>query len=384
MMTRGKIIIGLLLVGMMFWAWGTGIPASAADYRVTPCDDIKFNISYTGNPIKLRLSHHAPETHPIMKNVFIPWIDEVKKVSNGKLIIERYMGGTLHGPRDGFKACATDITDITAGYTIWQPTSFDLEHVIALPFAFDNPMTATIVGTELYPKYLKKEYENMGVYLASYLMTTPHNIISKRPIRTLADLKGKKLSCPAGPQSEMLKLLGAVPVGLPTPEIYPAFQRGLVDGTFQTSADMINWKTWELGKFHLTLNLTVSTLPHCMNRKTFDNLPPDLKKVLYVMLQVLAWENAAHYIWSTDEALSTMKKAGIEMVTIPASAAGKWREPVEPLWAEFIKKNDSKGLPASQCVKDMKDLTQKYIPWTPVQIRKLMVENPIPGIISGM
>src|SRR5690606_32610959 len=126
------------------------------------------------------------------------WVDMVEDESNGKIKIQSYLGGTLHGARDGFKAAVNDITDFTAAYTMYQPGSFSLPHALDLPFAFPNSAVASKVAEELYPKYFKKEYEAMGVYLAQYAANGSYNLFTKKPIRTLADMKGMKIRAAGG------------------------------------------------------------------------------------------------------------------------------------------------------------------------------------------
>lgn len=128
---------------------------------------------YTGPPIKLRFSQFAPATHMMTKLVGNPWEEMMEKESNGKIKMDRYMGGILRGARDGFKACIADITDLTAVYVLYQPTSFNLMHVLDLPFAFPSSKVASLVGEELAPKYFKKEYEKMDVYLLISMRTGP-------------------------------------------------------------------------------------------------------------------------------------------------------------------------------------------------------------------
>jgi TRAP-type C4-dicarboxylate transport system substrate-binding protein len=147
---------------------------------------------------------------------------------------------------------------------------------------------------------------------------------------------------------------------------------------------MINWKTYELGDYHQEINLTISSIPHCMNRKSFMALPPDIKQALYVMLQLLAWENSVFYDWNTKEAVDKMKKRGIQMITFSEEELKKWRAPVQPVWDEFISANEAKKLPAKQCVEDLKMLREKYSKLSANQIRELIIKKPIPGIIDGI
>ncbi len=242
-------------------------------------------VSYTGPPITLRFSTHSPTTHMLYKANFIPFMELVEKESKGKLIIKPYASGVLHGPRDGFKACVADITDYSHGYPSWQAGSFHLNHVMELPFAFPNAYVASLVSEEIYPKYFKKEYEKMDVYLAEYHTTSAYHILSKRPIRKLEDLKGMKIRSAGGFASNILKTLGAVPVVVPSVEAYNAFQRGVLDGVHFSHSDQVSYRIYEVGKYLTLMNSNMIPVPYCLNRKTFDKLPKDLKRIFYNSLR---------------------------------------------------------------------------------------------------
>ena len=79
-----------------------------------------------------------------------------------------------------------------------------------------------------------------------------------------------------------------------------------------------------------------------------------------------------------------MKKAGVEIITMSPSELEKARKLVEPLWEEFIKKNEARGLPAKQMVEELRSLTKKYSAWSPEQLMKKVTEEPIRGIIDNM
>jgi hypothetical protein len=93
---------------------------------------------------------------------------------------------------------------------------------------------------------------------------------------------------------------------------------------------------------------------------------------------------AEGYDYADKQALDIMKKAGIQTITLPPQELARWKAAVEPLWEEFIAKNEAKGLPAKELVKDLRALSAKYSTWTPGQIMKQVKKNPIPGIIDGM
>jgi TRAP-type C4-dicarboxylate transport system substrate-binding protein len=341
-------------------------------------------VTYAGPPITIRYSSHVPESHMVVKTAFIPWVKWLEKESQGKLLVKTYFSGALHGPRDGFKACVNDITDYTHGYPIWQPASFDLNHAMNLPFAFPNAMVATMVGEELYPRYFKREYEKMGVYLAKYETTSTYHLLTKKPVRKLEDLKGIKIRCPSGPFADCLKRLGATPIFLTTADVYAGFQRGTVDGVILYDNGFVSFRLHEMGKYRTELALVIAGIPYCFNRKTFEALPPDLKRLLYNGLRRYAQIAAAAYEEEDLEARNIMKKAGIQTITLPPEEMKRWKVTVMPVWEEFVKKNEAKGLPAAQLVKDLKALSKKYEPWTSQQFMKQVIEHPIHGIIDGM
>lgn len=351
---------------------------------VSICFAEPIKVTYSGTPIKIRLSSHVSNTHMVWKNTMVPWEKLLIKMSNGKLVIQEYTSGVLHGPRDGFKAAVSDITDMTHGYPLWQPKSFHLNHVTVLPFAFPNAYVAGIVLEELYPKYFKAEYEKMGVYLANYQAISPYHLISKKPIRTLEDLKGLKVRSGGGPVAEAVKKLGAIPVLVTTAEVYSAFQRGLVDAVLLYDSGLVSFRLHELGKYRTKLGLSLAGTPYCLNRKTFDNLPGDLKRVLYNSERILSQLAGQGYENADVVAKEIMKKAGVEFITLTPTEFERWKAAVEPTWEDFMKKNEALGLPARDLVRDLRILSKKYSSWSPEKLMEHVTKNPIAGIIDGM
>lgn len=340
------------------------------------------SITYNGPPKKIRFSVYYPAAYPVYEVGLSKWIPMVEKESGGKIVFDNYFGGVLHSAKDGFRAMNSDIADITTGYPAYQPGSFDLCHVADMPFAFTNAWTAGLVMEELYPKYFKKEYENNGVYLAFYTCTSNYNLISKKPVRKFEDLKGMKIRSFGGACSEMLKKLGAVPVMVQSGEVQTSFQRGIIDGALFSDNSAASFRLHEIGKYSTEFGLTRMGIPYCMNKKTFDALPPDLKSFFYNKLRQGCQIASGSYEIADKAALDEMRKAGVERIVMAPDEVAKCRKAVEPLWQEFIEKNEAKGLPAKALVKELHDLDKKYSTWTPDQIFEYVTKQPTQGIIG--
>jgi TRAP-type C4-dicarboxylate transport system substrate-binding protein len=340
--------------------------------------------TYDGPPITLRFSHFAPETHPMSKAVSQKWIEMVEKESNGKIRIQAYLGGVLHSAKDGFKAAVNDITDFTPAYTMYQAGSFQLTHVLDLPFAFPSAAVAAKVAEELYPKYFKKEYEAMGVYLANYNANGSYNLFTKKPVASLEDLKGLKIRAAGGEPSKMMKALGAVPVAVAAPEAYNAFQRGMVDGVAFYDTGAVAYRVHELATHLTETRLDNPANAWAFNRKTWDKLPPEVKRFMYNMHRRLSMMYGVEFDRQDILSRKLIEDRGIKVIKLSPKEMERWRAAVEPLWEEFIQANEAKGLPARALVKDVRALSQKYSTWTPEQLMKEVTENPVRGIIDGM
>ena len=344
-------------------------------------------LTYTGSPITLRFSTLMAKTHQIHQSVYEIWLKVIEKRSNGKIQPKMYSAGVLHAAADGFKACANNITDMTHGYPVWAPGSFHLMHVMDLPFAFPYRCyhVGSRVGEELFTKYFKAEYEKCGVYLANYHVMSPYQILSKKPIRQVGDLKGIKIRTPTGPQVEMMKRLGAIPVFMTTAETYSAFQKGIIDAVLLYDGGFYSMRLYEVGKYK-TGNLGMSTagVPFCLNRKWFDALPKDLKRVFYESMRIASPIAALGFEASDMVARKEMEKAGVVTIDLSPAERQKFEDTFKQVWETFLVENEKKGLPARQLTEDLKGLSKKYSTWPPEQIMKLALEQPIPGMIDGM
>jgi TRAP-type C4-dicarboxylate transport system substrate-binding protein len=149
-----------------------------------------------------------------------------------------------------------------------------------------------------------------------------------------------------------------------------------------TQQDHVAFRDHELGKYLTLVGAYTIPVPTCMNKKAFDGLPKDLKRVLYNSLRKLNQIAPAGYNANDKDAMDEMKKAGVEVITFSPDEFATAKKLVEPLWEEFATKNAALG--GKQLVQDLRSLNQKYSSWTPEQLMKEVTNKPLPGIIDGM
>ena len=76
---------------------------------------------------------------------------------------------------------------------------------------------------------LKAELDQNNIMYLGPVCAISYGFWTKRPVRSIADLKGKKIMA-TGEHSLLMKSFGAVPVSMVSTEAYPAMEKGIVDG----------------------------------------------------------------------------------------------------------------------------------------------------------
>jgi len=338
----------------------------------------------SGDSVLLRYTAHIPNSHGLFGKVFLPWTEMVTRRTGGRIRWEHYVDRLLHGALDGFKAVATGITDYTHGYATYQPGSFHLTHGLQLPFLFPNPGVAALVAEELYPEYLKGEYERMGVYLAHCDSTTAYDIISKTPIRTPSDMRGQKVRSTGGLMADILRQVGAIPVVMAAAETYTAFQRGIIDAVAVGAPDMAAYRLYETGNYCLRVGLTHTVIQYCLNPRTFDGLPADLRVQLYDLFRLRGQVAHRNYYGgdALDTAIARLTAGGVEVSEPTPEEGEEWRDAVRPLEQRFIEENARRGLPAAAFVHEAKQRAAVYADWTDQELWDHVSERPVQGIIA--
>jgi TRAP-type transport system periplasmic protein len=360
---------------------------NAADWLNGRLKDSDYNmpaITYKGPTITLRWSHHVPPVSGMAKSVYKPGFRLLEKLSKGKIKVEERWGGTVHAANAGYEATRSGLTDMTACYAFYNPTTFHLMHVMSLPGIVPSSPAGTRITQEAYNEFFRKEMERTGVLMSIVYTTTPYVLHSKDVLDSLASLKGKKVRTGGGVHAAVWKALGTVPTTMPAPRIYTAFQRGLLDAvTFPDSVSVL-FRIDEIQKSHTYINLSRINQEHCISKKWFEALPPDLKQVVSRWVQGFAQAiSQEFYVLAGAKARNKFRSKGINMVHLSDAENKKWQAAAQPVIDDWIKTNEAQGRPARKLVDFIRKRAEYYGKMTPEQIMRETVEKPVSKFIGG-
>jgi TRAP-type C4-dicarboxylate transport system substrate-binding protein len=212
--------------------------------------------------------------------------NEVEKRTGGKLKITVYPGAALGfaGPRI-LTVVGQGLLESSQMWGAHVSGDLRIAEIIELPglIPYDIPLRKTIVQTVLPAQ--GKAMQRFGVLPFASGQVEPRNIYSRKPIRSLADLKGLKLRAQGIVETEFTRAIGATPVTLSWEEVYPAMQQGVIDAYWVTHSATFNAKLYEVAKYCWEVGLGGANWFIVVNQDALDRLPPDVRTAVLDLRQ---------------------------------------------------------------------------------------------------
>ena len=302
-------------------------------------------------PIKLSYANFPPApTFPCVQ--MERWKEEVEKRTGGSVAINTYPGGTLLDAKNMMDGVIAGQADIGCLCMAYQPGRFIVTNATALPLGFSNATIASLTLWDLYRKQKPEEFAKVKVL--TMFTCAPANIYSKKPVRSLEDLKGLELRASGG-AAEYLKALGAAPVGMPQSEAPEALQKGVVQGAISSLETLMDFKYAELCKYVTMINGPVYPFAVVMNMEKWNSLPKDVQDVMDALGTEQAWWTGNYMDKHVEESVEWSKKNhNIEIIELTQKELDRWDKLLEPLIDKWSDEAKAKGLPARTILKDIK------------------------------
>ena len=286
------------------------------------------------------------------------WAKEVEKRTSGKVKVQTFPGGTLLPAKNIFDGVIAGTADIGNFAMSYQPGRFPISEAIDLPIGFTTAKAASMALYDLIEKYNPKEFEK--VKLLTLFTCPPADFMTKTAVKSLKDLKGMELRT-SGTGTEVLKRIGAIPVGMPQSEAPEAIQKGIVKGNVSSMEILKDFNFAAYLPFATEANLFVVSFAVVMNKDKWNSLPADVKKVFDDMRREQAEWTGKYVDDHVQESLKWSKeKYNHQLIKLSKADMDEIAKLTKPMIDEYIKKVNGMGLPGDQIVKDAYSLKTKY------------------------
>lgn len=274
------------------------------------------------------------------------FIKDIEAKTGGKVKFSFFTAGTLLSAPKMYDGVVQGIADIGFSNLGYTPGRFKVTEVLDLPLGFPNAWVSNHVVNDFFRKFKPKEWDDVHVIT---LHSSPINVMmtATKPVYKLEDLKGLNIRG-LGYIADVITALGGTPRALPTPEVYDAILKKVVDGvyipmeTFRAFryAEVIKYTTecWPIGQ-HYTFYIV-------MNKDSWKKLPDDVKKVI----SEYPFEDKLATMW--NEIDIDGKKLGIEkgiqFIQLSPDEAKRWIKATESVIEKYVKSMVSAGYPEKE------------------------------------
>jgi TRAP-type C4-dicarboxylate transport system substrate-binding protein len=311
-------------------------------------------VAGAADTVELKASLFPPPQNPLVVGMK-EWADLLKQKSNGRIVINVFPASQMGPPPRQFDLARTGVADIAVALHGLTPGRFPLIEMTHVPGVLKNNYGSSLAMTEIADQF---ESENPGVKIIN-LLVLKTAIIAKNEIKTDADLKGKRIRAAGSVQSDVLKALGGVPTLVQPGDMNDALDKGMVDGISTAYSGMESYKLDDVAKFVTEGDMGFVSFATVMNRKSYDALPADLKKIFDENSGIVSAKIFARALDNTENNYrSTLIKRGIKIAPLADDSALK--KAGDQILAQAIKHAESKGVNAKAILEKIRAAAAKY------------------------
>jgi TRAP-type mannitol/chloroaromatic compound transport system substrate-binding protein len=282
-----------------------------------------------------RLQSNLNAGTPGYEAVRVAFVERLGRMSGGRMEVKMFPVGSLFPVKEGLEAVGSGVTEIgmmTGGYFTGKMGPIAVLES-GVPGAERN-------STERYAFFYHKgfidlareAYAKHDVFYLGPNLSTPWEIISKKPIRGMKDFEGLKIRC-FGIEAQWYESMGASGVFLSGSEIYTALSTGVVDAVRWGSPQQ-NFKVGlhEVGKYYIQpAPMPAPNNNILINMDAWNTLPDDIKEMMDLAARMSSLEYLAGSTALDAIALKKMQEAGVEVVTIPDDEWAKMEQNVRKI-----------------------------------------------------
>jgi TRAP-type transport system periplasmic protein len=248
--------------------------------------------------------------------------EDIKAASGGKLELVVHSNAALIKHPDIKRAVQTGQVNIGELLISVLSNESPIYAFDSNPFLAANYGAAKKLWTVARP-YIERRFDAQGIKLLYSVPWPPQGIYTKKPLNTIADLKGTKFRTYSPNTSEFAKQIGAIPTTVQVPEVPQAFITGTVDAMITSGATGVDTQAWDYLKYYYD---TEAFLPHnvvVVNKGAFAKLDPAVQKAV-----LAAAAKAEERGWATSAAENegykkTMASKGIDVQKPNAKLLGE-------------------------------------------------------------
>jgi len=265
-----------------------------------------FQPSLSLAKVEIKLAHGNPGVDILDKNASdeqcfaLVFKNEVESKSQGQIEVKIPPANQLGSEGEMLEACRLGSIQVAIPAEGPMGNLYPPIQATSIPYLISSyPVAYKVLdgkfGKELNQNLIKEKglrilatMDNLGGF---------RNFITKKQVKTAADLKGLKIRVMGVPShAKMVSYLSASPTPMPYTEVYPAMQQGVIDGLENPLGVVYTQKLWEIAGYYVLDRHLFSTDFVVMNEKFFQGLSEEYKRIILEAAEIAQIAGRASFI----------------------------------------------------------------------------------------
>ena len=272
---------------------------------------------------KIKIADSFPVGHYLPKYVTTPMMERLKALPAAKGIeFEYYPAEQMGKAKDFLALVQSGVIDIAYVAPGFVSDKMPLSVVSELPLDFSGSCQGTMAYWNLAKPgglLAKKDFEPNGIRLLFTIVLPPYQVVTRKPFASLKDIEGMKIRASGSAKELVLKKLKAIPVLMPTPDVYESLSRGTIDGVLFPFNSLAPYEIHKLSKTGtIGENFGSFVANWVISEKRWQTLPAGVQQELTTMGEQIT--RAACTQVEKDEAgdIEKVKAVGVKLITLSA------------------------------------------------------------------
>ncbi len=342
------LLLGLVLVAMVGFKAST---AAAADPK----------------PIELKWANfqtkEADSIPPLMD-----WLKAIETKSKGALKPKMYFVGEIADTKDLVPFCRTGSIDVISAAPVYYTGMFPLNAALQMYYPLNKTVEQAVFswrGLFRDIPELQEEFAKQNMYVLNRACLGVYNLVSKKPVRNLADLSGMKLRIIGGDYpAEMTKAAGAVPVFQAVQDMYEGFMRGVTDGILLGVPAIDAYRLTEVGKYIGFPIGSVLGWSNSINLDVWKKLTPELRGILQETAVEWGARDLQHMLDNENRITAKLKSQGVQFLEFDKkdyqTIVEKAGDPYDHCKKYLVTQGKVDAAVADRFIKRWQELNQEY------------------------
>jgi TRAP-type C4-dicarboxylate transport system substrate-binding protein len=292
------------------------------------------------NAVDIKVATVAPDGSRWMQQMRAG-AEEVNARTSGRVTLKFYPGGVMGNDAQVLRKIRIGQLQggaFTAGGLAERYPGLNL---YGIPLLFNSLDEIDAIRAELDPE-LAAGLERAGFVTFGFIEGGFANLFSNEPIRSVEDMRRKKVWVPEGDAISFLAMetMGLSPSALPVTDVLTGLQTGLIEITFASpvAALVLQWHTKV--KYITDLPISYSMGVIAIEKGAYSALSADDQRVVREVMGRYCHELDREAREDNSKAAEVLARSGLQTVTVNEADVESWRKTIESIHPQLRARPD--------------------------------------------